>query len=72
MRWLRRALLGAILVAVGGGRDGRAVWTPCRFGARGRDQIMVETGVAAGDVVVRPTVPEIRVKLADRRRIARE
>ncbi len=50
-------------------RDGRAVWTPCEFGMRGRETIELREGIDAGDVLVRLADPAPRVELSDGRRI---
>ncbi|MCA9296161.1 MAG: efflux RND transporter periplasmic adaptor subunit [Phycisphaerales bacterium] len=49
--------------------DGRAVWTPCDFGTRGREMIEVREGIDSGDVLVRLADPAPRVELSDGRRI---
>ncbi|MDQ7013980.1 MAG: efflux RND transporter periplasmic adaptor subunit [Planctomycetota bacterium] len=50
-------------------RGGRAAWVECRFGARGREEIEVVEGVAAGDTVVRLAAPGGGSGLRDGRRI---
>lgn len=50
-------------------RDGRAIWKPCEFGARGREMIEVREGIDAGDVLVRLADPAPRVGLSNGRRI---
>jgi len=34
-------------------RQGRAQWTPCTFGAQGRDTIEITEGISAGDTLIR-------------------
>ncbi len=34
-------------------REGRASWTPCTFGAQGRDSIEVSGGISVGDTILR-------------------
>ena len=34
-------------------REGRASWTPCTFGAQGRNSIEVSEGIIAGDTIIR-------------------
>ncbi len=46
-------------------RDGRATWVECRFGVRGREEIEVVEGVAAGETVVRVAEPGGRASLRD-------
>ena len=53
-------------------RDGRAVWTQCEFGTRGREMIEIRGGADPGDVLVRQTEPSPRVELSDGRRIVIE
>ena len=50
-------------------RDGRAEWTPCRFGARGRDRVEVLEGLSAGEVVVRLASPKTRSPLRAGKRV---
>ncbi|MBT8206984.1 MAG: efflux RND transporter periplasmic adaptor subunit, partial [Acidimicrobiia bacterium] len=53
-------------------RNGRAVWTRCEFGTRGREMIEVRDGLNPGDVLVRLADPAPRVQLSDGRRIVLE
>jgi len=53
-------------------RNGRAVWTRCEFGARGRELIEVRDGVEPGEILVRLTNPKARVRLSDGQRIVIE
>jgi HlyD family secretion protein len=50
-------------------RDGRARWTRCEFGARGRELIEVRSGIEPGDVIVRLAKAKTRAKLSDGNRI---
>jgi HlyD family secretion protein len=50
--------------------NGRAVWTPCTFGARGRETIQVLEGLEPGQTVIRLANPAARVQLTDGKRIA--
>lgn len=50
-------------------RGGRAVWSECRFGSRGRERVEVVGGVEAGDTVVRLSNPGGRAVLRDGKRI---
>lgn len=34
-------------------REGRASWTPCTFGAQGRDSLEITKGISAGDTILR-------------------
>jgi HlyD family secretion protein len=49
--------------------NGRAVWTPCTFGARGRKTIQVLEGLEPGQTLVRLANPGARVQLTDGKRI---
>ncbi len=51
-------------------KNGRAVWTPCKFGARGRETIQVLDGLEPGQTVVRLANPAARVQLTDGKRIS--
>ncbi len=53
-------------------QNGRAVWTACEFGARGRELIEVLNGVTSGATVVRLEDPNSRVPLSDGKRIVVE
>ncbi|HED54285.1 MAG TPA: efflux RND transporter periplasmic adaptor subunit [Phycisphaerales bacterium] len=50
-------------------RAGRATWTRCEFGARGRELIEVRSGIEPGDVIVRPAKAGARTKLSDGTRV---
>lgn len=53
-------------------RNGRAVWTRCEFGTRGRDMIEIREGIEPGDVLIRLADPQPRAELNDGRRIVLE
>ncbi|MBT8208115.1 MAG: efflux RND transporter periplasmic adaptor subunit [Acidimicrobiia bacterium] len=53
-------------------RDGRAAWTQCKFGTRGREMIEIREGIEPGAVLVRLADPQPRVELSDGRRIVVE
>ena len=50
-------------------RNGRAKWTRCEFGARGRELIEVKEGIEQGDVLVRIANPKARTRISDKKRI---
>ncbi len=47
----------------------RAVWTPCVFGAQGREFVEVKSGLEAGYLLVRTADPTGRVGLRDREKV---